>query len=60
MNFFFWRRYFCALALGIKLTLAQQGIPVNLDISTLYDQADSIPYATWNSWLNKRLDGEKR
>lgn len=45
------KEYFFALAVGIKLNLAIQGINVNLNAASLWEAAKKMEFRDWNGWI---------
>lgn len=47
---------FYSIGVGIKLNFAAQEKPCNVDIQSLYYQAQHIHWKEWNEWLTKRIN----
>ncbi|MDP2439578.1 MAG: hypothetical protein Q8P67_27835, partial [archaeon] len=50
------KELFYALAVGIKLNMAESGANTNVDVASMYDEAKNLHYSKWNDWILKRID----
>jgi hypothetical protein len=50
------RNFFHTLAIGIKLSQAQQGRNIPLDVNSLYEVAKDMPWGDWQGWLEGRVE----
>eukprot|EP01102_Stenamoeba_stenopodia_P017447 TRINITY_DN624_c0_g1_i1.p1 TRINITY_DN624_c0_g1~~TRINITY_DN624_c0_g1_i1.p1 ORF type:complete len:749 (-),score=234.13 TRINITY_DN624_c0_g1_i1:126-2372(-) len=46
---------FYSMAVGIKLNLAMQGKSCNVDIQSLYEEAQNISPKKWHAWISNQL-----
>jgi len=49
------KEYFFALTLNVKLSLSATGHTANFNVHKLYDEARSISFTKWSTWLQNKL-----
>lgn len=50
------QEYFYSLAIGLKLEMSSRGVPCNLNVGELFQEAlYNIPVQQWNSWLAQKF-----
>jgi len=53
-------KYFCSLAMGLKLQGSLMGLFSNVDITLLYDKAisENIPLNNWPEWVSNQIQSQ--